>query len=192
MTISIIYGKAMTALLRKIRIVKHAFLILCFVIINASAFAQISVVNRYIPDAQEIGAHRLRYLIWSIYDARLFAENGRFDMMRPFVLELTYLHGIRGGRIIGTTINEIRKQGDVSEDTLSNWKKTLETIIPDTQKGDVFTGVRDQNMHTVFYLNGNEIGVVKDKMFTKRFFDIWFSPKNKRKTLRDDLLGLRP
>ena len=107
----------------------------------------------------------------------------------PFALSSRkYLLDIDGADIAERTISEIRDQGYADEPDLSVWQEKLLNILPNVTDGTRLTAVRDKIGHTIFYHDGNWIGEIDDRAFTRRFFDMAWR-KTPRPALRRALLG---
>ncbi|MGL5291899.1 MAG: chalcone isomerase family protein, partial [Vibrionaceae bacterium] len=156
----------------------------------AAAFsAQAKSPQELMPQTKLVGQARMTYLLLDIYDAKLYAAEGKWRSDAPFVLELSYLRDLDGEAIAKRSIEEIRKQGFSDESLLSRWYLLLTSILPDVKKGTRLTGVVDQNRHTHFYLNGEPLAQVEDPLFTTWFFNIWLSEATSEPKLRALLLG---
>lgn len=163
---------------------------LCLLIGGMSpSIAMTPLARDYVPGAQLVGQAKMTYLFWDVYDARLFAANGRWQETQPLALELRYLRALKGDAIAARSIKEIRKQGFTDEVTLAKWQKTLMEIFPDVTEDSVLTGVADNKQITRFYFNEQLIGKVNDPAFTQWFFRIWLGDKTSEPELRDQLLG---
>jgi hypothetical protein len=143
----------------------------------------------YVPDARAVGEARLSILIWDVYDATLYAPAGRWQASCPFSLSLAYLRDLSGSEIADRSVEEIRKQGFSDEIRLAAWHKQMRDIFPDVHKGSSLTGVCMADGTTLFIRNGKEIGKIRDKEFSKRFFDIWLGERTSEPALRRQLLG---
>lgn len=148
-----------------------------------------SIVSVLVPDAELVGTSRLRFFIWNVYDARLFAPKGEFRRDAPFALALSYLRSLDGEAIAERSIVEIREQGFDDEAVLARWYDSLREILPDVDSGTVLIGVADERGYTRFFENGRPLGTISDREFTRRFFDIWVGERCSRPDLRDELLG---
>jgi len=171
---------------------KAFFVLLALVFIATPAFAS-GAVPKYIasnvPGARMVGEGRMTYLTMDIYDATLYAPEGRLSEERPLALSLTYLRSLRGSRIADRTVEEMRKQGFHDELTLAAWHNTLQDIFPNVGNGTTLTGVLKEDGTTVFYRDGIEIGHVSDTRFGPKFFSIWLSPDTSEPDLRRQLLA---
>ena len=146
-------------------------------------------VSALVPQAQLVGTARMKYLLWNVYDAKLYASSGQWRAGEPFALELNYLRNLDGDAIAKRSVEEIRKQGFTDEPTLSNWYQQLTKMMPDVNKGTRVTGVVDANDRTLFYRDGVEIANLDDPLFSKWFFNIWLSDATSEPKLRRQLLG---
>ena len=139
---------------------------------------------------QLVGEARLKVLLWNVFDARLYSEDGVFDANEPFALSLTYLRNLKGGDIVEKTMEEIMLQApDLPESTLTTWEKALSALIPDVSKGTNITGVRTQSGDTTLYKDGIELGTIEDEQFTQAFFNIWLGENTSNQRLRNQLVG---
>jgi hypothetical protein len=132
----------------------------------------------------------MSFLFWNVYDAELYAPAGSFDRREPFALRLTYLLKLKGEEIARRSVEEIRKQGEVDAEKLTDWQRQMAEIFLDVDNGVSLTGIRDIEGFSRFYRDGTYIGMIKDKQFTDRFFAIWLGEKTSAPTLRKKLLGL--
>ncbi len=58
-------------------------------------------------DMQLVGSARLKVLFWSVYDSRLYSEDGRYDPgKRPLRLEIEYLRDIPVDQLLQRTAQE--------------------------------------------------------------------------------------
>lgn len=146
-------------------------------------------LGAYITNAKLSGEGRLRVYFWDVYDAKLYAPNGKWAQGQPFALELSYLRDISGEKITERTIDEIRDQGFSDEQQLSLWYEQMLEIFPDVTKGSVITGIYTKTGYSVFYSGNKKIGEIEDKNLSKRFFDIWLNENTSAPDLRRKLLG---
>lgn len=169
--------------------------VILLTLVSLLAFSQVSTANAtvassYVPSAAPVGAATLRYLLFDVYQATLFAKDGRLSPGQPFALSLDYLRNLKGDAIAKRSIEEIRGQGFDDEAALARWGEKLKQIIPDVSKGTNITGVYDAEKVTRFYRDGKAIGQIKEPEFGVRFFDIWLGQKSSQPKLRDQLIGV--
>lgn len=158
-------------------------------VIPSPSEADPRVASIHVPDAELAGKARLKYLVWNVFDAELYAPAGRWKPDAPFALTLHYLRDFSGKAIARRSAEEIRKQGFRNEAKLAAWQRQMERIFPDVSEKTRITGVRDSNGHTIFYRNGRKIGAIRDREFTSRFFNIWLGRKVADPRFRNRLTG---
>lgn len=146
-------------------------------------------ISAMVPDAQKVGSARMTYMFWDVYDAALYAPQGRWSADHPFALKLTYLRNLDGQKIADRSIKEMRAQGYDNDIKLAQWHTQMSAIFPNVKEGDVITGIFTANKQSVFFDGAREIGRIQDPHFGQRFFDIWLSTKTSEPELRTALLG---
>ncbi len=93
--------------------------------------------------------------------------------------------------LIQTSIDEIVRINQLDQkDTEKLYRASFEKIFVDVKKGDKKIAIYDPNFGLKLFYNGRLIGKVKDRVFAKRFFDIWLNKNAKFKNLRNKLLNL--
>jgi len=171
-------------------LLRHSYIIALLIIISFGAKAATAAgISEWVPQAKLVGQARMTYLFWHVYDAKLFAVDGKWQASAPFALELSYLRDLDGEAIAKRSVEEIRKQGFSDEAVLARWYQQLSAILPNVKKGTRLTGVVDQNRHTRFYLDGQPLAVVNEPLFSTWFFNIWLSEATSEPKLRAQLLG---
>ena len=68
-------------------------------------------VHRYLEAPREVGSGNLRFLVWNVYTATLFAPSGRWAQDAPFALHIVYHMDNAGEDITSTSVDEMRRQG---------------------------------------------------------------------------------
>jgi hypothetical protein len=160
-----------------------------FILCTSAALAN-NVTQKYIKNAAMVGTGTLSIVLWDVYDATLYAPNGKWDATAPFALSISYLREIEGIDIADRSIEEIRKQGFSNESTLSTWQSELRGIFPNVKNGSELTAIYIPGKKTQFYSANKFIGSVNGDEFGKQFFNIWLSEKTSEPSLRRKLLGL--
>ncbi|MEM7198353.1 MAG: chalcone isomerase family protein [Pseudomonadota bacterium] len=154
------------------------------------ASADISIAEYYIVNAQIVGTGRLSVLFWDVYDAALYAPDGKWSSKTPYALSLSYLRDLSSNEIAERSVQEMRDQGLDDETTLGEWLQKMRALFPDVEKNTILTGVRDENGHTIFYHDDKHIGSITDIAFADRFFGIWLKETTSEPRLRKKLLGI--
>ena len=147
-----------------------------------------------LPQARLHGEGRMRFLMMSICDARLWTLPGfkaEAALDAPLALELEYARTLYGALIADRSLTEMQRVARVSEADGARWLAQMKSIFPDVREGDRLTGVQRPGEATHFYFNGKPRGVVRDAAFTQAFFSIWLSPRTADPALREQLIGHR-
>lgn len=158
-------------------------------LLPTQAAASAELATSLMPEARLVGEGRLRYMIWDVYDARLYAPNGIYNADAPILLTLTYLRDLDGEDIAERSVQEMREQGYTNEVKLAAWFGEMKKIFPDVQKGTVLSGYYRPHQATSFYHGNDLVGTVRDPDFGPHFFSIWLSPRTTEPALRSKLLG---
>ena len=167
----------------------HGAIALAALCSSALSATTTQLIDRYVPNYKEVGQGSLSVLFWDVYDATLFAPEGRWQNDLPYALSITYLMDLDGDEIAERSAKEIRQQGFNNEIKLALWHQKMETIFPDVEEKSVLTGIYDSNQNTIFYKDNQRIGVIKDPDFGRWFFSIWLGEKTSEPDLRAALLG---
>ena len=165
-------------------------ILLAALLLSPQLFGNQATAEKHILNAELVGKARLKVLFWSVFDAKLYAQNANFNPEQPFALSLSYLREINGSEIVAKSISEMEAQNEFSKSELAQWKTKLSDIIPNVDSNTTITGVRDQAGNTLFYQNGEIIGRVDSLRFTRGFFNIWLGEGTSETKLRNQLLGL--
>lgn len=156
----------------------------------AGSAAAVESVLKQIPDAKVVGQGKLSLVFWDIYDATLYAPNGKLSPSKSFALSIRYKQEIDGRDIADRSVQEIRKQGYHDEIRLAAWNSQLKMIFPNVKDGSVLSALFFPGDKTVFYSGDKQIGVIADAEFGRLFSDIWIGPQTSEPQLRRKLLGL--
>lgn len=160
-------------------------LLLC---LSALSVLAAPVFTTLLPGAQQVGQGVFKRFGWSIYEARLYANAGRFDVAQPYALSLTYERTIAGDRLVQSSLDEMRKLGK-PVDQHPEWASELSRVLPSVSKGVTLTGIYRPGEGAVFYEQDKEIGQIND-VLARAFFAIWLDPRTSEPSLRQSLLGL--
>jgi len=107
---------------------------------------------------------------------------------KRFALVIKYNKDIAKKRLVGASIDEIKKYNQISAADQEKIIKKLSQIFPEVKKGDMISALYEKGQVTLEYNNKN-IGTISDKIFAKQFISIWLNPKNEFAKMRLDLLG---
>lgn len=164
------------------------FFIMLFICISPARASD--VVQKQIPDAEQVGMGRLSVLLWDVYDATLYAPKGKWGARAPYALSIRYLREIEGADIASRSVEEMQKQGFSDAVKLAEWHAQMRKIFPDVKNGSELTAVFTTKKSTDFFYHDKPIGSIKDAEFGMHFFNIWLSEKTSEPGLRRKLLGL--
>ena len=164
--------------------------LIAFFLCAVAPACAVETVVRQIPDAKVVGEGKLSLVFWDIYDATLYAPNGKLNLAKSFALSIRYKQEIDGRDIADRSVQEIRKQGYQDEIRLAAWNSQLKAIFPNVQDGTVLSALFVPGDKTVFYAGDKQIGVIADAEFARLFSDIWIGVNTSEPQLRRKLLGL--
>ncbi len=146
-------------------------------------------VVKAVPNAAVVGRGVLTYAFWDVYQATLYAPEGKWQPSQPFALSLEYFREIKGKAIADRSIQEMRKQGFKDEVKLAAWNAQLKAIFPNVKDGTVLSAVYVPGQYTAFYNGADKIGTIKGDEFGRLFFGIWLDERTSAPDLRRALLG---
>lgn len=146
-----------------------------------------------LPRARLVGRGEMRYLGFSVYDARLWAEPGfsaaAFER-EPFALELIYARRLDGRAIAQRSIELMARPQPIDETRASAWRTAMERAFPDVAPGDRLSGLHHPPGRAAFVHNGRPTATIDDAEFARRFFGIWLAESSTEPQLRRRLLGI--
>ncbi|MGA0609376.1 chalcone isomerase family protein [Caldimonas sp. KR1-144] len=162
---------------------------------RAQADAPAPEIAAALPMARPIGRGRMRYLGFTVYDARLWAQAGfrgaQFER-EPFVLELVYARRLDGRDIAQRSIELMRRLGPIEQTQAAAWRAAMERAFPDVAAGDRLCGLYRPSGLAAFWHNGRPTATIEDADFARRFFGIWLAETTTEPQLRLQLLGHAP
>jgi len=136
-----------------------------------------------------VGQGRLDFLGLHLYDATLWAPEGRWRADAPYALEFVYARSFAGGTLASSTIGEMRRQRRLAPASLAAWGDRLKALLPDVRPGDRRAAVRIPGKGVAFQAGSRALGQIEDEAFAEAFFAIWLDPATRRPDLRARLLG---
>ncbi len=149
-------------------------------------------VMQALPQGQAVGAGRMRYLLWDVFDATLWAQagfRGAQYFEHAFALELRYLRKLSAASLVESSLQEMRRVGTLETNKETQWAAAMQTAFADVLPGDRITGVHLPGVGARFYFNGRLRAKVDDAGFSRSFFGIWLSPTTSEPRLRSALLA---
>jgi len=143
----------------------------------------------FMPTAERVGTARFKVMFFKIYDAELFAPNGRFDPKGPYGLRLTYLVDAKKDRIVSSTVKEMKRQKAASKSTIESWIPLMERHFIAMDKGGQAGFLDTGDGRLLVTANGQVIGEIDDRKFITALMDVWLGPKVRDKEFQDRLMG---
>ncbi|MEM1401972.1 MAG: chalcone isomerase family protein [Pseudomonadota bacterium] len=151
---------------------------------------ELADMEAQLDDLRMVGEARLKVLLWSVYDSRLYTQDGTYEEgQRPLRLEIQYLLDIKKDALIQRTLEEWEAMGR-SHPNQDDWLASLSEMWTDIREDDVLTFELDSASAATFRRNGERLGMIEDPAFGQQFIDIWLSSDCTRPELRLTLLGL--
>jgi len=152
-------------------------------------------VRAELPAGQTIGAGRLTFWGFEVYDALLWAEPGfrHADFAsQPFALEMSYLRGFTAQDIARRSLQEISRVATIEPARAVQWQAALAAAFPDIKRGDRLAGVHRPGVGVTFITNGRQTGEIRSAEFARLFFGIWLGAGTAEPALRQALIGKSP
>jgi hypothetical protein len=143
-----------------------------------------------VTNMKKVGAAKLEMFFFDIYHSELYSDDGEYRKDDyPLALNINYLRNIKAKDLVERTEQEWQKLG-YSAEQIAPWLKTVNELWPDIKKGDSLLLVVDQDLSSVFYFNGSEIGEISENTFGPSFLAIWLDENCSFPKLRQKLIGL--
>ena len=118
-----------------IRMIRRTLALLIAALLIGLQGAQAEVLDRLVPDAELVGEARFKVMFFKIYDAQLYAPNGRYSAGNPYSLRLHYLINAKKGRIVSSTVKEMRRMKAASNAQIESWVPVMDSAFIDMPKG---------------------------------------------------------
>jgi len=146
--------------------------------------------TRACTDAWQLsGEGVFSWSVFKLYRARLLTHTGAFDPAKPFLLDLHYLRTLKAEQIVSTSIDEIARLNEITQEQRRAWTQTLSEIIPDVCLGDRLLGWFIPDRRVEFFSATRALGLVQDADFVRMFSAIWLDERTRSPHLRQALLG---
>lgn len=159
------------------------------VIMSSSAWAGLERLP-WPETIQPVGRGELTWFGLDVYEATLYAEQGRYDAQQPYALEIRYARAFSKAQLAERSIEEIQGiYGDLPQRAV--WHQKLLNAMVDVGRGDTLTGVHLPGQKALFYRNQQPVSEIEDAELAARFFDIWLHEQTSEPELRAELLGRR-
>lgn len=136
-----------------------------------------------------VGKAHLSWFGFSVYDIALWSAKPEWSYDTAFALQVRYARTFSAEQLIDSTMDEISKVAQVSEEEAPAYHAALKGLMPGVQEGDTITALYLPRKGLVMFHNGVETGRSKDMAFARRFTDIWLSPDTSHPDIRNALIG---
>lgn len=168
------------------RFIKYGLLGLCFyTTAGANATDRLAVY----PEATLVGSGSLKWWGLKVYDASLYAPQGRYNPDTSYALSIQYRMDFNAADLARKSIEEISRihgeQTDVDRDY-----EILKSVFADVSEGDVLVGVHVPGQKADFYHNDRFTGQILDSDLADKFFSVWLSGQTSEPELRMALIGV--
>ena len=136
-----------------------------------------------------IGQGTLKVLFFEVYDIRLLSDSRSFSWENKLQLEFEYKRSITKERIIDSSIKELKRQPNATEQNLDEWKAYLQEAIQPVQEGSQ-ASIQWSPQGTITFQNqGVKSVTIKEESFARSYINIWLGQETSQPKLRSQLLG---
>lgn len=169
-----------------------------FAAMSSSAYAS-SCGNSVISGAdsasemalEKVGETRLRVMLFRIYDAELYSDNGTYSDANELLLKLQYARNFSASKLAEQTQDEWERMGYPQNEESGQWIQQLESMWPDVSSGDCIVAHRTPDSGITFYGTDGELGKIESSVFADQFLSIWLSEDARFRSSRDELVGVK-
>lgn len=157
---------------------------------NAPAFIKAELGE----ETQLVGTGTLRWFGIRVYDAKLWAPQGRYQADQAHALQLIYGHDFTAADLVKEGGKQLRKQG-ITEDRIQRWQGLMQQAFIDVKAGDSLTALVRADHSLAFYSTNATTTTttltttINDTEFSQHFLDIWLGSKTTEPKLRLKLIG---
>jgi hypothetical protein len=142
------------------------------------------------PEMMPLGYVRFRKFAFHVYDANLWAPEGKWTWQAPFALDIRYARSIKGEALADKSVEEMQRVNAGDDAKRKKWGEEMDRVFPDVKDGDRLVGVHLPGKGARFYNQDKLLGSVNDAEFSEAFFSIWLGTNTSEPTMRKKLLGL--
>ena len=142
------------------------------------------------------GQAMFRFWGLEIYEATLWlpVEAGASWSAHPLVLSLLYRRHFSAQEIAQRSVQEMLRQGPLSDAVVQQWQRQLTQALSDVRPGERLTAVYDPQKGLRFWHHAQRVrvcGQIDDRALAQKFLGIWLSESTSAPALRQALLGLQ-
>lgn len=162
----------------------------------ARAWQADELAHRQIDGARLYGTGVLRHYGQTLYTARLYVDPGRFAARQArneaFMLDLEWAEAIDGAVLASFFAREMRDMGLAGREAIDAWQGRLNGLLPALDANDHLSILYRPAEGCAFFVNGEPIGMLRERAFADAFFGLWFDPETTMPLLRQQLLHPAP
>lgn len=140
---------------------------------------------------EKVGETRLRVMLFRIYDAELYSDNGSYSDANELLLKLEYARDFSASKLAEQTQDEWERMGYQQNEQSREWIQTLESMWPDVSSGDCIVAHKTLDSGITFYGTNGELGGIESSEFADQFLAIWLSEDARYRGSRDELVGVK-
>lgn len=178
---------------RLVLMFKHAqkvMFALIMMVMFGTAPSKASEVSEFIPDAELVGEARFSVFLFPIYDASLYAPNGKYEKGGPLALVLNYLFDLDKESLVNQTVEALERRKLGTPDQIAKWKAILNEHFFDVVKKDKILIAFPDPETVSFSTNDGAPTTVVDSGFALAFKDLWLGDNIRNKKFQNQLLGM--
>ena len=168
----------------------RCILVLAMALLAGPVAAQNEALHAHVPDAELVGEARLQMFFFKIYDAQLFAPDGRLRRDGAYALRLTYLIDAKKDKIVERTVKEMKRQKAASSLVIEGWVPLMEANFISMPKGSIADFIHTADGRLILAANGKAIAEITNRRFIKALMDIWLGPKPRDPEFQRKLMGV--
>jgi hypothetical protein len=161
-------------------------LLLVLLVATKPLFAEEVVV---FDNLKLIGKTELKFIGFKIYDIELRGQKPSFSYDQKLAIKIIYDKNFSKKELIETSIDEISRINNIDKQSLEHYRPKLDSIFVDVIKGDRKIAIYDPNFGLELFHNEKLTGKINDRVFAKRFIDIWLSDNAKFSEMRNKLIA---
>lgn len=165
------------------------FAIIMMVMIGAAP-SKANDVSEFVPDAKLVGEARFSVFLFPIYDASLYAPNGKYKKNGPLVLVLNYLFDLDKESLVSQTVEALERRELGTPRQIVEWTAILNKHFFDVVKKDKILIAFPDPETVSFSTNGGAPATVIDPAFAMAFKNLWLGDNIRNKKFQNQLLGM--
>lgn len=146
-------------------------------------------LHGHITASRPHGQGVLKRIGIEIFQASLWTDEETWSMDNTFALSIRYAHGFASHDLIEKTLTDMHRLEKLDRDARDAYAAAFDLLFRNVRRDDVITALYVPDEGTSFFHNATPTGIA-DISLSRRFFDIWFSPRTSEPALRADLLAV--